>query len=91
MKKYGYDVLIGITSGQIHGNEYNDDNYVMVRFDKDKPIKYWFNESSDNSSDIVFIRKITCFQQFLIDLLYFHVDNLLKYSLNLNRQMHEEL
>jgi hypothetical protein len=70
MKKYGYDVLIGITSGQIHGNEYNDDNYVMVRFDKDKPIKYWFDESSDNSSDIVFIRKITCFQQFLIDLLY---------------------
>ncbi len=57
MKKYGYDVLVQITSGQIHGSAYSDDNYVMVRFDKDKPIKYWFDEPADNSSDCIFIRK----------------------------------
>lgn len=61
MKKYGYDVLIEITSGQIYGNEYSDENYIMARFDNDKPIKYWFNEPSDNSSDCVFIRKTNDF------------------------------
>lgn len=61
MKKYGYDVLISITSGQIHGNEYDDDNYVMARFGNNKPIKYWFDEPADNSSDVVFIRKASDF------------------------------
>ncbi len=57
MKKWGYDALIRISSGQIYGNEYSDENYVMVRFDDDKPIKYWFNEAADGSSESVFIRK----------------------------------
>ena len=43
MKKYGYDVLIQITKGQIVGNEYNGSNYVIVRF--------------DDNSDVVFINK----------------------------------
>lgn len=61
MKKYGIDAIISISSGQIHGSEYNNENYVMVRFDDAKPIKYWFNEPSDNSSDAVFIRKASDF------------------------------
>lgn len=61
MKKYGYDVLIGLSSGQIYGSEYNNDNYVKVRFDDGAPIKYWFNEPADGSSDNIFIRKKTDF------------------------------
>lgn len=57
MKKWGTDVLVELTSGQIYGNEYRNENYLMVRFDDEKPIKYWFNEASDGSSDCVFIRK----------------------------------
>ena len=57
MKKWGYDVLISISSGQIYGNEYSNQNYVMVRFDDDKPVKYWFNEAADGSSESVFIKK----------------------------------
>lgn len=57
MKKWGgYDVLVQLTSGQIHGSEYHNENYVMVRFDDEKPIKYWYNEAADASSDCVFIR-----------------------------------
>ena len=57
MKKWGVDVLVQLTSGQIHGSKYSDENYVMVRFDEDQPIKYWFDEAADASSDCVFIRK----------------------------------
>ena len=57
MKKWGgFDVLVQLTSGQIHGSEYHNENYVMVRFDDEKPIKYWYNEAADASSDCVFIR-----------------------------------
>lgn len=56
MKKYGDDVLVSLTSGQIYGNKYRDDNYVLVRFDSENPIKYYFNEPADASSDCVFIR-----------------------------------
>lgn len=57
MKKYGYDAMVSIGSGQIYGSEYENDNYVMVRFDDGKPIKYWFDEPSDGSSEMIFIRK----------------------------------
>ena len=57
MKKYGYDVLIQITKGQIVGNEYNGSNYVTVRFDDNAPKKYYFNDAEDGSSDVVFINK----------------------------------
>lgn len=57
MKKWGYDVMIGISEGQIFGSEYDGENYVMVKFDNGKPIKYWFNEASDGSSESVFINR----------------------------------
>lgn len=61
MKKYGYDVLIEITKGQITGNSYNGTNYITARFDDGSPQKYYFNESADGSSDVVFIRNTSDF------------------------------
>ena len=59
--RYGYDVMISLTDGQIYGSEYNNDNYVTVRFDEDPPIKYWYNEAADASSSTVFVKKISDF------------------------------
>ncbi|MCR5270938.1 MAG: hypothetical protein K6D91_07995 [Prevotella sp.] len=56
MKKYGYDVIIEITKGQISGSEYRGTDYITARFDDGAPQKYHFNEASDGSSEIVFIR-----------------------------------
>ena len=42
MKKYGYDVIIVISKGQIHGSRYNGDNYITARFDEGAPKKYYF-------------------------------------------------
>lgn len=61
MKKYGYDVLVTIDEGQFSGIEVSGTNYIMVRFDKGKAIKYWYNETDDGSSDCVFIRKANDF------------------------------
>ena len=62
MKKWGgYDAIISIGNGQIYGNKYNDENYILARFDGGKPIKYWFNEPADGSSESVFIRKTSDF------------------------------
>lgn len=55
MKKYGTDVMIKITQGQIIGNEYNGTNYITVRFDEDAPKKYYFNEAADLSTETVFL------------------------------------
>ncbi len=57
MKKYGYEALITLSSGQIFGNEYNQDNYILVKFDDGRAKKYYFDETSDGSSETVFIRK----------------------------------
>lgn len=56
MKKYGYDVILTIDNGQMVGNSINGTNYVRVRFDNDKPEKYYYNEPADYSSDCVFIK-----------------------------------
>ena len=56
MKKYGYDVLLEITDGQMVGNEYNGTNYVRVRFDGGKVHKFYYNEPNDGSSNLVFLR-----------------------------------
>ena len=56
MKKYGYDVLIKISHGQINGREYYGTNYVTARFDEGNSKKYYFNESADGDSKVVFIR-----------------------------------
>ncbi len=56
MKKYGYDVLLKITDGQMVGNEYNGTNYVRVRFDGGKVQKFYYDEPNDGSSNHVFLR-----------------------------------
>lgn len=61
MKKYGYDVLVQITKGQITGNEFDGSNYVTARFDDNAPKKYYFSEAEDGSSDVIFISKKTEF------------------------------
>lgn len=55
MKKYGYDAIISVTKGQIHGNRFNGNNYITARFDDGTPKKYYFNEADDGSSEMVFI------------------------------------
>ena len=61
MKKYGYDVLIQITKGQIDGRKYYGTDFLTARFDDSSPKKYYFNESADGSSDVVFLRNKTDF------------------------------
>lgn len=63
MKKYGVDVLIRTSDGQIFGNEYENENYVTIRFDSNKPMRFYYNTSSDGSSDVVFLRKRSAFIQ----------------------------
>lgn len=55
MKKYGYDAIISISKGQIHGSRYNGDNYITARFDEGTPKKYSFTEAADGSSEMVFL------------------------------------
>lgn len=56
MKKYGYDVLINITQGQINGRSYYGTDYITARFDEGTPKKYYFDESADGSSETIFLR-----------------------------------
>lgn len=63
MKKYGYNVLVQISKGQMNGREYYGTNYVTARFDDNSPKKYYFNESADGDSKVVFIRKSSDFIQ----------------------------
>lgn len=56
MKKYGYDVLVSISKGQMVGSEYNGTNYIRVRFDGGKAQKWYYNEPSDGSSTEVFLQ-----------------------------------
>ena len=63
MKKYGVDVLIRTSDGQIFGNEYENENYVTIRFDSNKPMRFYYDTSSDGSDDVVFLRKRSAFIQ----------------------------
>lgn len=56
-KKYGNDALIKITSGQIHGSDYYDTNYVEVKFDDKPSKKYYYSEEASGASDVIFIKK----------------------------------
>lgn len=56
MKKYGSDVILTLTKGQIHCSEYSGTNYVTVRFDEYPPKKFGVNEPADGSSDYVFLK-----------------------------------
>jgi hypothetical protein len=57
MKKYGFDAMLQISSGQFDANEYSGTNYITARFDGGSARKYYVNEPSDGSSDYLFIRK----------------------------------
>lgn len=61
MKKYGYDVIIEITKGQIDGRKYYGTDYITARFDGGSPKKYYFNEAADGSSEVVFLRSTSDF------------------------------
>lgn len=63
MKKYGYDILLGIEKGQIIGHDINGTNYVTARFDNGTPKKYRFNDAADGSSDYVFLRNAKDFME----------------------------
>lgn len=63
MKKYGVDVLVKTSNGQIFGNEYDNENYVTIRFDSNKPMRFYYDTSSDGSNDVVFLRKRSAFIQ----------------------------
>lgn len=55
MKKYGTDVIISISQGQMLCNEYNGTNYVTVRFDDTPAKKYYTIEPADGSSESLFL------------------------------------
>ena len=57
MKKYGFDVIIQISQGQMNGTQYYGTDYITARFDKGSAKKYYFNESADGDSKVVFLRK----------------------------------
>lgn len=61
MKKYGYDVLIRISQGQINGRSYYGTDYITARFDEGTPKKYYFDEAADGSSETVFLRNSSDF------------------------------
>ena len=53
--KFGFDILVGVESGQIMCSSYRD-SYLNVKFD-DGPIrKYRCTDASDGSSEMVFVR-----------------------------------
>lgn len=54
--KYGTDVMLRISSGQFHGNVYDEDNYVCIRFDSSRSINYLFDESHDGSPEWIFLK-----------------------------------
>lgn len=54
-KKWGTDVYIRISQGQFVCNEYEGTDYVRVRFDNGKPMRFSTNEPSDGSSDMLFL------------------------------------
>lgn len=55
MKKYGNDVILSIDRGQIVGIDVNGSNYVTARFDSGEPKKYFFSDSSDGTTEQVFL------------------------------------
>ena len=56
-KKYGTDVYLKVETGQFFGSDYYGTDHVNVKFDGGAVRKYKFNESSDGSSNVIFIAK----------------------------------
>lgn len=61
MKRYGTDVILESDRGQIFGNEFKGENYVMVKFDDEPEAKYMYNEASSGDSKVVFLRNKNTF------------------------------
>jgi hypothetical protein len=51
--KNGLNIYLSIDKGQISGGY--DNNFITVRFDEEKAIKFSYSESQDGSSDLIFI------------------------------------
>lgn len=60
MKKYGYDVIIEITKGQIIYSHVGG-NVLTIRFDSDEPRSYSFNSSADHDPKCVFLYNVKDF------------------------------
>lgn len=56
-KKFGTDVYLQVETGQFFGSEYYGTDHINVKFDDGAVRKYKFSESSDGSSDVIFIEK----------------------------------
>lgn len=52
-KKDGLDIYLEIDKGQISGGYEN--NFITVRFDEEKAIKFSYSEPQDGSSNLIFI------------------------------------
>lgn len=59
--KNSTDVYLSLDNGQIIGNEFDGSNYVNIRFDDNKPQKFYFVGSADYSTDVVFLKKAKTF------------------------------
>ena len=57
IKKFGTDVCLQVETGQFFGSEYYGTDHINVKFDDGAVRKYKFNESSNGSSDVIFIDK----------------------------------
>lgn len=76
--KFGFDILVGVESGQILCNSYSN-SYLNVKFD-DGPIKrYTCNDASDGTSNMVFIEGARGFlaelkksEQMIVEAEFFH-------------------
>ena len=60
-KRDGNRVLLQISSGHFDCNEYQGTNYVLVKFDKSKPIRYTCTGTKDGASDVMFISRCSDF------------------------------
>lgn len=72
----GDEVIFKVDKGQFSGS-YSDPN-LRVKFDKEEPVNFSYSESSDGSSDLVFIsnekkfiNKLLRAQQLMIEAVYF--------------------
>ncbi len=61
MQKYGTDVLLTITNGQLLPSEYNVSQCISVRFDDDEPIRFHTKYPSDGDTETLFIQNTSKF------------------------------
>lgn len=53
--KFGFDILVGVPSGQIMCNSYSN-SYISVKFDEGPVRRYGCTDASDGSNNMVFIQ-----------------------------------